>query len=274
MAKSAMSAAPFNEEAITMIENGRRTPRSRRVRRVLFVLAVGGVAALVAWLIAFQSQPSLLAHAERTSLAQIRYADNACWLDANRVVLYGGRGLVSSPLAVLDTRNGIAEFNVSPAAQKACQPGLNAQSAAISYADYNVRKDVNVWHNVSQFRLRKSAAYSFSFTPPASIVGMYPIAVALSPHRDRVAWMVAESRVDGFDKWVQRVFPSYHAVNSVYVCKVDGSEMRCLGSVPMYPVHVSNSSVIGNPIQRLSWTPDGRRVRFLYNDALWTVPAN
>lgn len=265
--------------------------RSRRKRRILFGLAGILTAATIGFgFMASDLQTSLLAHAERISLPQIPSIANACWLDGNRVLLYGGRGLASSPLSVFDTHSHSVDVAVSQATQNACQPALNAQSGAIvSIKDGPITQGgipipgasiagpsthVTVWHDAHRFRQRKPSDYSFSVTPPANAESPFPITITLSPHRDCVAMMFEEKGASNFDKWVRRVFPSYHAVNSVYVCNVDGSNMRYLGSVPMYPVYLSRVGVLGNPIQHLSWMADSRRVSFLYNSALWTVPVD
>jgi hypothetical protein len=88
----------------------------------------------------------------------------------------------------------------------------------------------------------------------------------ISPRRDEVAWILSSERE--FPANVERLLAAVHIRprNSVgiWVSKTDGSEMREIGQMEYsgwtYPRYVD-------------WSPDAQCLSFIYDDALWTVPA-
>ncbi len=63
---------------------------------------------------------------------------------------------------------------------------------------------------------------------------------------------------------------SGYGQHNIWISSFDGTGMRCLGGLP-------NPELPGNAFpnwaQALAWTPDNKRLSFVYKDALWTIPA-
>ena len=88
----------------------------------------------------------------------------------------------------------------------------------------------------------------------------------LSPHGDRLAWvMVFNRRIPKISFQRQDPYFVVEPVFSTVVClsRLDGSNIRVLG-------HLQS----GREISRVTWMPDGRRLSFVCNNALWTVSAD
>jgi hypothetical protein len=106
-------------------------------------------------------------------------------------------------------------------------------------------------------------AYDISLPIVAAVKGL-----ALSPQEDRLAWMLVTDR---------------HG--AVWISQVDGSQMHLLGRLGAYPKigHLPEGYQIVSSYDRsfayafplqIRWRPDGKRLSFLYEKSLWTVPAN
>lgn len=101
--------------------------------------------------------------------------------------------------------------------------------------------------------------------------------VALSPRGDRLAWAFAYTPVPLGIRALRRsrLFRGREPSSfGLCVSRVDGSAMRDLG-------RLSSPGDRGLPywaapgrLRCLRWTPDGKRVSFLYEDGLYTVPAD
>jgi len=97
-------------------------------------------------------------------------------------------------------------------------------------------------------------------------------AVAYSPHGDKIAWLLDTEHVSPIAAFMHRFLPSVkvqtdHAT-ACWVCNLDGTDMRKIGSIQTRPEDLES------PLKQLRWLPDGKRLSFLYQDALWTVPAD
>lgn len=98
-------------------------------------------------------------------------------------------------------------------------------------------------------------------------------AAALSPDGTRIAWLLySEEVAPPLEQWTARMLspvlilqrpPRYRL--HLYISNADGTGMRAVGHVDV-PRGDRSRSV-------LRWTPDGKRLSFVYNHALWTVPA-
>ncbi|HLK60450.1 MAG TPA: hypothetical protein VKU00_28065 [Chthonomonadaceae bacterium] len=111
--------------------------------------------------------------------------------------------------------------------------------------------------------------------------------ILFSPHGDRILWKLSERRQASIiSQMIQQVTHKFNAGTervSLWVSRLDGSEMHEIGGVNN-PTLLERSGPIdletgeyywGPPIPRqLRWSPDGKRISFTYNRAIWTVPAD
>jgi hypothetical protein len=86
----------------------------------------------------------------------------------------------------------------------------------------------------------------------------------LSPQGDRIALLnISEPRY-ALPRFLRRFLPWQQkpvaAHTSVWISTADGKNMRELGSFP------------SKTFTALHWSPDGKRLSFVYQNALWTVP--
>jgi hypothetical protein len=93
---------------------------------------------------------------------------------------------------------------------------------------------------------------------------------ALSPQGDRIAWveeydLPAPAWRRWLGKWLRRFAASPQRRNVLCVARLDGTGRREIGDTLKQPGR--DKFVTG-----VQWTPDGRRVSFLCDGALWTVP--
>lgn len=97
--------------------------------------------------------------------------------------------------------------------------------------------------------------------PQQSIVSLSPGAhiyeTAFSPQGDRLAWLTS---------------PDKGHVASLWVGRIDGSQIRKLGSLPLSaPL---DQYAAGNQFQQVTWTPDGKYLSFIYKDGLYKIPVD
>lgn len=59
------------------------------------------------------------------------------------------------------------------------------------------------------------------------------------------------------------------ATASIWVSRIDGSGMHCLGSVPIKP----DDPAYKQPGE-IRWVPGEKRISFLYHDTLYAIPAD
>lgn len=78
--------------------------------------------------------------------------------------------------------------------------------------------------------------------------------VVLSPQGDRLAWVLQTGEAEA-------------AHHTLYVSQADGDEMRPIGWAP----YVKLGAKYTWP-NSLRWTPDGKRISFVYKSAVYTVP--
>jgi hypothetical protein len=99
--------------------------------------------------------------------------------------------------------------------------------------------------------------------------------VALSPQGDRLLWRTMDNVYNHKPKVVEWLMeragldpcPPLHVL---WTSGLDGSKMREIGRVSIRSNLVCDAASISN----YRWTPDGSRVSYIYDDALWTVPVN
>ncbi len=90
----------------------------------------------------------------------------------------------------------------------------------------------------------------------------------LSPQGDRLAWLIVrEYTPPGQRK--QRMI-------GLWVSRLDGSGMQEIGHMDYQPNDFGHRGYEPKKEvpQHLRWTPDGKRLSFQYQGALYTVPAN
>jgi hypothetical protein len=104
-----------------------------------------------------------------------------------------------------------------------------------------------------------------------------------SPQGDQVAWLVEQEHRSAFATLVSQEFPYFMAAQraavqrtrSIWTCRLDGTQMHEIGSVPLAIASMpENDDVVYYSPHTLRWLPDGRQLSFIYNGALYTIPAD
>ncbi len=116
----------------------------------------------------------------------------------------------------------------------------------------------------------------FTFAIPA---GAEMGTLELSPTGDRLFW--GAMCYDRMPPWVwlqliARLIPGEGAwVERGWVCRLDGSGMREIGYYTIPAASAGSSGPVDPPwIIDPKWTPDGKRISFVYADKLMTVPVD
>jgi hypothetical protein len=99
--------------------------------------------------------------------------------------------------------------------------------------------------------------------------------VALSPRGDRLAWIIhVMEEPPRMQKWLSRWLPSLKAapreIIELRISQLDGSDMKIIGYIDA--PNQTQDDWKKWP-DKLRWLPDGQRLSFLYDNALWTIPA-
>jgi len=94
--------------------------------------------------------------------------------------------------------------------------------------------------------------------------------VVLSPHADRVAWVFHQHYLSPLLVVCKRLGLPFKAEaieeTMIYVSRIDGTEMREIGTAP--------SPVEDTEDVEIKWLPGGKRLSFVYQEALYVVPAD
>jgi hypothetical protein len=120
---------------------------------------------------------------------------------------------------------------------------LTNRDHLIIYNDPGIRREPWTKLDIREYRLFPSITLlsKHHFYPPA---GQQIEAVSFSPAGDRFAWIVGEQ---------------------LWVSKLDGTDRVEIGRLPAEGWGKGQS---------LIWLPDGKRLSFVYNDSLYTVPVD
>lgn len=94
-----------------------------------------------------------------------------------------------------------------------------------------------------------------------------------SPRGDRLAWFMVEKENTFWSEQILRWLPHDMPFGpryslSLWVSRSDGRGMRKLGKLKTEP------TLQFRLLNMLRWTPDGKRLSFLHDNALWTVPVD
>jgi len=96
--------------------------------------------------------------------------------------------------------------------------------------------------------------------------------IVLSPQGDRIAWLLS---MRGGPDWLlqlQRRIPRVHLqaerVEGVWISRIDGAEMHEISRR-----EVDTKHRFPPRLDQLQWVPGSKRLSFMYQDALYTVPA-
>ncbi|HLK57742.1 MAG TPA: hypothetical protein VKU00_14345 [Chthonomonadaceae bacterium] len=111
--------------------------------------------------------------------------------------------------------------------------------------------------------------------------------VLYSPRGDRVAWLLQTDYTMPLQAFLHRVYPRYKAptrsVASVWVCRVDGTQMHEVGHIDLVgsdgtaPLAVAskagpaNMSISSPDDLDLHWMPDDRHLSFTLQGAVWSI---
>jgi len=94
--------------------------------------------------------------------------------------------------------------------------------------------------------------------------------IRLSPTGDRIAWLVDSAQVDSGRAALHRLLPFVSVPmqlrQELWISRLDGKGMRLVGQTLL-------KTRSGNEVRitDLRWLPNGKRLSFSYEDALWTV---
>lgn len=103
----------------------------------------------------------------------------------------------------------------------------------------------------------KEFSISFSLLPEGE--PCYAAPAVLSPDGTKIAWLLGVSP------------PGQASVHvcTLLCCRANGAGMRVIGQTMLKKTHLP--SVLDQPFA-LQWLPDGKRIRFIYHNSVWTVP--
>lgn len=123
-----------------------------------------------------------------------------------------------------------------------------------------------------EFGIEPNAAPPRPFRIPLPTKGRVD-ELALSPQADRLVWRLYCERESSVMGLLQKLFPRMELETrrtvEFWVSRLDGREPRCLGTQPAKPDYLPGHNGPGH----MRWTPDGKRVSFLYQSRLYTIPA-
>jgi hypothetical protein len=95
--------------------------------------------------------------------------------------------------------------------------------------------------------------------------------IVFSPEGDRVAWMLRFPNQHIWPEFLCRLIPALKASpkvsHAIWVSRIDGSQMHEVG-------HMEVPTAQANAYFELKWVPGGKRLSFIYQDTLYTVPAD
>lgn len=101
--------------------------------------------------------------------------------------------------------------------------------------------------------------------------------VVLSPQGDRLAWFLyvmdeGPTLFKRLGKWIPFLRKAPRPRIELRTSKLDGSDMQVVGYMETNKQLVELQEANRDP-RGLSWLPDGQHLSFIYDGALWTIPA-
>lgn len=106
--------------------------------------------------------------------------------------------------------------------------------------------------------------------PPGLHVELVDPFPVLSPQGDRLAWLAAREYAPPNSPWLRRIWTFFgqhrQTLIGLWVSRLDGNQMQEIGHLAYRPKE--------EVPQDIRWTPDGKRLSFLYKGGLYTVPAD
>lgn len=117
---------------------------------------------------------------------------------------------------------------------------------------------------------------TYVLSPPPGVERQQSVFLLLSPRGDRFLWAGDGEYLPPFQAWLKRWFPKMNFTPRrtvrLWTTNLDGSAPRLLGMLSVrgktpLPPQQNLASLA------LRWTPDGKRLSFLHDGALWSVPA-
>jgi hypothetical protein len=138
---------------------------------------------------------------------------------------------------------------------------VTTQDHLLAYGDVTIREYCLLPRVV---RLR-----TLDVHPPTSQETAYP---TISPSGKYVAWSCDGEHRSPLAVWLHRWLPAVPAVPqeqySLWVSRLDGSQMHEIGSIPV--PHEEQNTELLSP----QWLPDEKHLSFTYKDVLYTVPSD
>jgi hypothetical protein len=94
----------------------------------------------------------------------------------------------------------------------------------------------------------------------------------ITSHGDYLAWEAVEEHRNPVRTLVHRLLPFVRAeverYSVLYVSRINGQEQHQIGCIKVEPTSASEEPLY------LQWLPDGRQLSFVYDDVLYTIPAD
>jgi hypothetical protein len=139
---------------------------------------------------------------------------------------------------------------------------------------------INRWQRINGFDpeiLFSEAGFDANRMPRRNYRIVLPHAATVkgylySPDGHRIAWLLSIAHTSPIAAFVKRFLPKFHVAtertDSLWVSRLDGGDFHEIGMV-------SDKISQHQPgLSCMRWLPSGRRISFLYQDAIWTVPVN
>jgi len=99
----------------------------------------------------------------------------------------------------------------------------------------------------------------------------------LSPQADRILWIV-EKQGSGVSTWINRLqygyYRPYFGDQALYVSQLNGTGMREIFSGPTQRSKRGQNVILIRPLADIRWFPDGKRISFVHQDALYIAPVD
>lgn len=97
--------------------------------------------------------------------------------------------------------------------------------------------------------------------------------VAISPKTNKVAWILTGQYKSSLTILTHYLFPALvqkmQCTSGIWVSNLDGSAMHEIGTIPI-PLNRSSAQ----SLFLLHWLPEEKKLSFIYNNSLYTIPAN
>ena len=134
---------------------------------------------------------------------------------------------------------------------------------------------VEIYEAVIGEETRSARKYSVTLPYMAEIWGE-----KFSPQGDRIAWPLLQKNdtLPPYLDFLHRRIPAFNPQStpkfSLWVSRIDGTQMHEIGALPIRPEKEYSGVVIDDVPDQIYWLPDGKHLSFWLKGTLYTVPAD